>query len=93
MLEIKNTVLVIVDVQGKLATLMHQKEGFFANVIKMNQGAKVLQIPIVWNEQLPDKLGPTIPEVKEVLENQQPLVKSTFSCCVMTLVTPPGFRW
>ncbi len=81
MLKAENAVLVVVDVQGKLATLMHEKEVFFENVVKMIKGAQVLEIPIIWNEQLPDKLGPTIPEIKELLQNNQPLIKSSFSCC------------
>ncbi len=81
MLNKDNTSLVLVDVQGKLAALMHNKEEFFSNAIKIIKGAKVLDIPIIWNEQLPDKLGPTIPEIKELLTGMSPLEKKTFSCC------------
>jgi len=81
MLTASQAVLVVVDVQGKLATLMYDKEKFFANVVRMIKGAGVLNIPIIWNEQLPDKLGPTIPEVTEAMGKALPLVKKTFSCC------------
>jgi len=81
MLKMENAVLVVVDVQGKLATLMHNKEEFFSNVVKMIKGAKTLEIPIIWNEQLPDKLGDTIPEIKDALADMLPLVKNSFSCC------------
>lgn len=81
MLKIDDAALVIVDVQGKLATLMHNRDRFFANVVRVAQGAWTLGLPILWNEQLPDKLGPTIPELKEVLRGMEPLVKNTFSCC------------
>ncbi len=74
-------VLVIVDIQGKLATLMHEKELFYDNVGKMIKASQVLNIPILWNEQLPDKLGETIPEIKSLLTDNQPLAKNTFSCC------------
>jgi nicotinamidase-related amidase len=81
MLFIENSVLVIVDVQGKLAQLMHGKERLFANLALMVKGAQILEIPILWNEQNPQGLGPTIPELAELLSNQQPLPKMTFSCC------------
>ncbi|PJA29310.1 MAG: hydrolase [candidate division Zixibacteria bacterium CG_4_9_14_3_um_filter_46_8] len=81
MLRVNNTSLVIVDVQGKLAQSMHNKEELFLNLLRITKGARVLGIPIIWNEQLPDKLGPTIPEIKEVLSDMQPIVKNTFSCC------------
>ncbi len=81
MLKKENTVLVVIDVQGNLATLMHQQETLFKNVIRMIQAAKALKIPIIWTEQLPDKLGETAPEIKQELSGMNPLIKSTFSCC------------
>lgn len=81
MLDRSKAVLVIVDVQGKLAQLMHEKEIFFANVNRMIKAAKLLDIPIIWNEQLPNKLGETTPEAKDQLEGHNPLIKSSFSCC------------
>ena len=81
MLKVENAALLVIDIQGKLATLMREKESLFANVIRMINGAKALEIPIIWTEQLPDKLGETSPEIKEVLQGMEPLVKKTFSCC------------
>lgn len=81
MLRTNDTVLVLVDIQGKLATLMHNKQEFFDNLARLIKGAKVLEIPIIWNEQLPEKLGRTVPEIKEHLEGLSPLEKNTFSCC------------
>jgi nicotinamidase-related amidase len=81
MLNAENAVLVYVDIQGKLATLMYEKERLFANLVRMSRAARLLNIPIIWNEQLPDKLGETIPELKAALSDMQPLVKKAFSCC------------
>ncbi|WP_461537496.1 hydrolase [Spongorhabdus nitratireducens] len=80
MLSLDNTALVIVDVQGKLATLMHQQQELFKNLAVMTAGAKELSLPVIWMEQLPEKLGPTITEISEVLADQKPLRKSSFSC-------------
>ena len=81
MLTKENTALVVIDVQGKLATLMHQKETLFANVVRMIKGARALGIPVLWTEQLPDKLGATAPEIAAAFGDMKPFVKSTFSCC------------
>ncbi|MEC8838758.1 MAG: isochorismatase family protein, partial [Candidatus Neomarinimicrobiota bacterium] len=43
-------------------------------------GVKLLNIPIIWMEQVPDKLGSTIPEIKDVLIDQKPIIKDVFSC-------------
>jgi nicotinamidase-related amidase len=80
MLESKNTILVIIDVQGKLAQIMHDREDLIKNLQILISGAKLLEIPIIWMEQLPDKLGPTIPEIQELLPDMEPIVKDVFSC-------------
>ncbi len=67
MLTPDQTALIVVDVQGKLAQLMSDRETLFANLRRMIQGAKVLEMPVLWVEQLPDKLGPSIPEVAREL--------------------------
>ncbi len=82
MLTLNNTALVVIDVQGKLAQLMTQKEALFENLQKVIKGAQTLELPIIWNEQLPEKLGPTSPEIAELLnQSAQPIAKTSFSCC------------
>jgi nicotinamidase-related amidase len=81
MLEIKNSCLVIVDVQGKLAQLMHDKENLFKNIRILIQAVKELSIPILWCQQVPEALGQTVPEIIELLADNQPINKSAFSCC------------
>ena len=79
MLKIENTVLLVVDVQGKLASLMYDKQALFENTKKCIKGAKVLEIPILWVEQNPDGLGETIPEIANLLVGRAPIVKMSFS--------------
>ena len=81
MLENNDAVLVVVDIQGKLSTLMHNRENLFENTGRMINGARIFDIPIILTEQLPDKLGPTNPAIKELLPEAEVLVKDTFSCC------------
>ncbi|RMG47370.1 MAG: hydrolase [Acidobacteria bacterium] len=81
MLTQENTALIVVDVQGKLAHLMYEKERLFENLGKLIRGIRVLRIPIIVTEQLPEKLGATIPEIAELVSDIEPIRKSTFSCC------------
>ena len=81
MLISERTVLIVVDVQGKLAHLMYEKETLFENLQKMIRGAQILEISILWVEQNPEGLGPTIPEVARLLTDHQPISKLSFSCC------------
>ncbi len=80
MLKSKNTVLVIIDVQGKLARIMQNYHELFRNLAMLIKGARLLDVPIIWMEQLPDKLGPTICEIQELLPDMKPIVKDVFSC-------------
>jgi hypothetical protein len=44
--DIKNCILVVVDVQGKLAQLMYEKDILFKNIQILIKAAGVLEIPI-----------------------------------------------
>ncbi len=81
MLQIDKTALVLVDIQNNLARVMSGKEELFDNLAKLVQGAKVLDIPILWMEQVPEKLGSTIDQLAELLYDNRPISKSSFSCC------------
>jgi nicotinamidase-related amidase len=81
MLNRDDALLILVDVQGKLARLMDNHQGLFQNLRKLVQGAQVLGLPILWVEQNPAGLGPTIPELAELLRDQKPIPKLSFSCC------------
>ena len=81
MLRVDDTVLVVIDVQGKLAQLMHNKTELFKNLRTMILGAQVLDVPILLTEQYPQGMGVTVPEVAELLEGVEPITKTSFSCC------------
>ena len=81
MLDTEKCSLVVVDVQGKLAKLMYDGQALFKNIQILIKAAKILDIPIVWSQQCPASLGPTIPQIAELLADNQPIDKASFSCC------------
>ena len=81
MLTIENSILVVVDIQDSLARVMHEKEALLANLQKIIKGATILGIPRIVTEQVPEKLGATIPEISSLLDTVRPISKSSFSCC------------
>ena len=81
MFEIKNSVLIVIDVQGKLAYLMHEKDKLFKNIQGLIRAMQYLNIPILYTEQVPEKIGSTVPEIHHLLSQQKPIVKTSFSCC------------
>lgn len=82
MLTTENTALVIVDIQQKLLPAVANYQEMTTNCIKLIKGLQILEVPIVWVEQMPDKIGSTIPEIAELLDDSKtPITKSSFSCC------------
>jgi nicotinamidase-related amidase len=81
MLKTKNTTLIVIDVQEKLFEHIQQREIVSENIQKIVRGAKVLGLPIIWCEQLPEKLGATLAPIAALLDDENPITKSTFSCC------------
>jgi nicotinamidase-related amidase len=73
-------VLVIIDIQGNLAQAMFDKENLFANTVKLIKGFKVLNLPVIVTEQIPQKLGPTLPQIAHELDGVNPIAKESFSC-------------
>ncbi len=82
MLTTENTALVIVDIQQKLLPAVANNQELAANCVKLIKGLQILEVPIVWVEQMPDKIGGTIPEIAELFnKGKTPISKSSFSCC------------
>ncbi|MBU0969624.1 MAG: hydrolase [Proteobacteria bacterium] len=80
MFTIDNSVMLLVDVQGQLAQLMHEKDKLFNSLEIMVKGMKILNVPILWLEQIPSKLGPTIGQISCLMEGESPIEKFSFSC-------------
>jgi nicotinamidase-related amidase len=80
MLNRTTAVLIMIDFQGNLFQVMHNKENLSANNVKLIQGFKALNLPIMVTEQIPEKLGPTIHQLMRELTDVKPVAKETFSC-------------
>lgn len=78
----QNTALLVIDIQERLFNVM--EENLKPTLIKNNailiKTAKTFSMPIVVSEQYPKGLGPTIPEMKEILCETPLIEKTHFSC-------------
>ena len=79
MLKKEEVVLVLIDIQGKLAQIVDESEFIVNNIATVVQGAKLFELPILWLEQYPKGLGPTDERIAQHLTDQQPIEKITFS--------------
>jgi len=73
--------LVIVDIQERLAVAMTEKDRVVTNALHLIESAKLLGVPLLITEQYPKGLGPTVPEIRNAVQTYAPVEKITFSCC------------
>ncbi|WP_232021666.1 MULTISPECIES: isochorismatase family protein [Pseudonocardia] len=80
-------VLLLVDLQERLAPVIHQGDRVIDRTVRLAEAATLLGVPVLATEQIPEKLGPTV----EPLAGYPHLVthKSSFGADPGGLV-PPG---
>jgi nicotinamidase-related amidase len=76
-----DALLVIVDIQTRLLNVMFQKERLVSSCRKLIQACKLLEVPMLLTEQYPQGMGPTDPQILEVLDEKERIEKLSFSCC------------
>ncbi|MFJ7735401.1 hydrolase [Lysinibacillus sp. NPDC097287] len=80
MFTVEEACLVVIDVQGKLATIVDNSEEVIQNVSKLVQAMQALEVPILWLEQNPSRLGGTALNIAQHMQGQ-PIAKMDFSAC------------
>lgn len=79
MLETDRSVLLIVDLQEKLARAMHDADALIDRIATLAAGAGILDLPVLLTEQNPAGLGPTVAPVARAVQ-AAPIEKREFSC-------------
>jgi nicotinamidase-related amidase len=74
-------VLLIIDVQERLAPAMETAQESIAAISKLVRGAAILDVPIIISEHCAEKIGPTVPQVIDAC-GAEPIIfpKTNFSC-------------
>ena len=80
-LKASEAVLVIVDVQERLAAVMERREQVEAAIGVLIRAARLHDIPIVVTQQYTRGLGPTVEAITSKLDDVEPVEKIFFSCC------------
>jgi len=85
------SILVVIDLQGKLVEMVHRSELVMAATHRLLRLAELFEVPVVLTEQYPRGLGPTHPEILERFDAlavpKRRIDKSSFGCC-----GDPGFE-
>ena len=74
------SLLLIVDIQEKLAPAILNSNAVIANAVKLIHAAKQLAVPMLASEQYRKGLGATVPALRELLSADVVFEKTHFSC-------------
>ena len=75
----KECILVLIDIQEKLFPFVKDKDQLLRQITKLIQFTGIMKIPLILTEHYPQGLGQTIPEIKNILSEYNPIKKITFS--------------
>ena len=74
------SLLLVIDIQGKLARIVQESDKLTRNVQILVQGTKLIGVPAIVTEQYPAGLGRTIDELQPHIADLPLMEKTTFSC-------------
>lgn len=81
MFTIDQSLLLVIDVQEKLASVIHDRDETLRHAGTLIKTANFLKIPVVFTEQAPEKIGPTVAGLAELVKERPFISKISFSCC------------
>ncbi|CRF47573.1 Isochorismatase [Helicobacter heilmannii] len=86
---LEKPLVLLIDLQERLFSAMHQKEALLENCLRFLQIAKELHIPTIATEQNPAKLGETLQELRPFCE--EIYTKQSFSAYPVLKLKGPLF--
>lgn len=74
------SLLLLIDVQVRLEAAMPRDDGLVRNASILVKAAREVGVPVIASEQYPKGLGPTVPELADLLAEGERHAKVEFSC-------------
>lgn len=78
-LDREDIVLFIIDIQDRLARVMKYKDQVIANNVILIKTAEEMNFPVIATEQYPKGLGSTVPELLDLLDEDNIFSKNYFT--------------
>ncbi len=79
-LEKNRSLLTVIDIQEPFRPLIHGMDGVIANSSRLMRFCERLDVPILVTEHYPERLGVTVPELKQINAGAAVIEKIHFSC-------------
>jgi len=84
-LDRERSVVVVIDVQGRLAQAVHDSAVVLDATRRLLQIAGLFEVPVILTEQYPEGLGPTEASIQAAFDAlpgpKRKIAKTRFSCC------------
>lgn len=77
----ENSAVLLIDYQERFVPVLKDNEETVKNIKLLLSGADIYGVPVYVSEQVPEKLGSTIQELKELVPKAKFFSKKTMSCC------------
>ena len=77
----EHSAVLLVDYQERFVNVLHDNENTVKNIKLLLDGVNIYKVPVFVSEQVPEKLGSTIIELKEHLKDAKFFSKKAMSCC------------
>lgn len=74
-----STACVIIDVQGKILSVMNEPAQTTTRLVQLIEGVRTLELPTILLEQYPQGLGPTAEAIQAALPDVTAIAKTSFS--------------
>lgn len=84
----RDSVLLVVDVQERLLPHVHDWQRVLENVAWLVKVAQKLGVPVIASEQYPKGIGATHPEIAALLPREAVVEKLHFSCVAANCLAP-----
>ena len=80
-----NSAILLIDYQERFIPVLHKNNETIKYIKLLLSGANIYKVPIFVSEHVPEKLGPTVLELKEYVRESTFFTKKTMSCCGQVL--------
>lgn len=77
MLDIENTMVVLIDIQERLVEMLNKQEPIIKHSSTLANAANIMNIPTILTEQYPKGLGKTIFQISSVIDKNTPIIEKT----------------
>lgn len=76
----EDAVLVVIDMQSRLLPVIAEDAAVVRSCRRAVRALDLLGVPVLFTEQYPQGLGPTVPALSELWHGRQPVSKICFGC-------------